>query len=78
MSTLSLRLPDNLMEEVDSYARELHIPRAAYVRKAIEQMNASVAAQRRRDWLMEISRKVRIESMVVNSDFSEVEHDPDF
>ena len=76
MSTISLRLPDSLMEEVDTFARELHIPRAAYVRKALEQMNATVAAQHRRARLMDVSRKVRAESMRVNAEFSGIEHDP--
>jgi metal-responsive CopG/Arc/MetJ family transcriptional regulator len=76
MSTISLRLPDNLMAEVDVFAKELHLPRAAYVRKALEQMNATVAAQHRRARLMEVSRKVREESKLVNAEFSEIEHDP--
>lgn len=76
MSTISLRLPDSLMEEIDAFAKELHIPRAAYVRKALEQMNAIVAAQHRSARLMDVSRKVRMESMRVNAEFSEIEHDP--
>jgi hypothetical protein len=46
------------------------------VRKALEQMNATVAAQHRRARLMEVSRKVRVESRRVNAEFSEIEHDP--
>ena len=38
MTTLSLRLPDDLLHEVDASAEQLHIPRAVYVRKALEQM----------------------------------------
>lgn len=76
MSIISLRLPDDLMEEVDAYAKELQMPRAAYVRKALEQMNAAVAAQARRARLIEASHKVRAESTRVNAEFSEIEHDP--
>ena len=76
MSTLSLRLPDDLLHEVDASAEQLHIPRATYVRKALEQMNASVAAQRRRTRLMEASLKVRTESMRVNAEFSRIEEPP--
>jgi len=54
----------------------MHIPRAAYVRKALEQMNASVAAQRRRTRLMEASLKVRGESMRVNAEFDAIEDAP--
>ena len=76
MTTLSLRLPDDLLREVDTFAEQLHIPRAAYVRKALEQMNAAVAAQHRRARLMEASLKVRAESMRVNAEFDEIEDVP--
>lgn len=76
MTSLSLRLPDDLLHDVDDFARQLHIPRAEYVRKALEQMNMSVAAQRRRTRLMETSLKVRSESMKINSEFSKVEDAP--
>ena len=76
MTSLSLRLPDDLLHEVDAFADELHIPRAAYVRKALERMNASVAAQRRRTRLMEVSLKVRGESMRVNAEFDAIEDVP--
>ena len=73
MTSLSLRLPDELLHDVDDFARQLHIPRAEYVRKALEQMNMTVAAQQRRTRLMETSLKVRTESMRVNAEFSAVE-----
>jgi predicted transcriptional regulator len=76
MTTLSLRMPDELLHEVDAFAEQLHIPRAAYVRKALEQMNAAVAAQQRRTRLMEASLKVRGESMRVNAEFDAVEDCP--
>ncbi len=76
MTTLSLRLPDELLHDVDAFARQMHIPRAEYVRKALEQMNMAVAAQRRRTRLMETSRKVRAESMDVNAEFSRIENAP--
>lgn len=76
MTTLSLRLPDDLLHEVNIIAEEMHIPRAAYVRRALEQMNASVAAQRRRTRLMEASLKVRGESMRVNAEFDAFEDAP--
>jgi hypothetical protein len=65
-----------LLHEVDASAEQLHIPRAAYVRKALEQMNAAVAAQRNRTRLMEASLKVRGESMLVNAEFDRIEDVP--
>ncbi|QEM69615.1 CopG family transcriptional regulator [Geobacter sp. FeAm09] len=76
MTSLSLRIPDNLLHEVDTSAEQLHIPRAAYVRKALEQMNAAVAAERRRARLTEASLKVRAESMRVNAEFDGIEDAP--
>ena len=74
MTTLSLRLSDDLLHDVDDFARKMHIPRAEYVRKALEQMNTAVAAQQRRTRLMEVSLKVRAESMKINAEFSAVEY----
>jgi len=76
MMTISLRMPDDFLHEVDLFAEELHLPRAVYVRKALERMNAAVAEERRRKRLMEVSLKVREESMKVNAEFSEIEDFP--
>ena len=76
MTTLSLRVPDDLLHEVDTAAEQLHIPRAAYVRKALEQMNTVVATQVRRQRLMGASLKVRGESMRVNAEFDAIEDVP--
>ncbi|MEI6215569.1 MAG: hypothetical protein WCP10_15825 [Desulfuromonadales bacterium] len=76
MMTISLRMPDDFLHEVDVFAEELHLPRAAYVRKALERMNAFVAGERRRKRLMEVSLKVRSESMRVNAEFNEIEDCP--
>lgn len=77
MSLISVRLPERLLREVDARADELHLPRAAYVREALERMNAAVAAERRRARLMEVSRRVRRESAKVNAEFAEVDDVPD-
>jgi predicted transcriptional regulator len=77
MTTVSLRLPDDLLHDVDAFARQMHIPRAEYVRKALEQMNMTVAAQRRRTRLMETSLKVRAENVSVNEEFEAIEDAPD-
>ncbi len=76
MTSLSLRLPYDLLHDVDAFARQLHIPRAEYVRKALEQMNKSVSAQQRRARLMEASLRVRTESLKVNAEFSAIEDEP--
>jgi metal-responsive CopG/Arc/MetJ family transcriptional regulator len=77
MTTISLRLPDDLLREVEKRAVDLHVPRAEYVRRALERMNREVLQQSRRTRLMELSLRVREESMNVNAEFSEVEHEPE-
>ena len=76
MATLTLRLPDDLMHEVDVCAEEMYISRVAYVCKALEKMNAATHTQLRRARLMEASLKARSESMRVNTDFDAVEDAP--
>ena len=76
MTTISIRLPDNVLNEVDKIAKDLNVPRTAYLRQAILSMNSKVKEDRRRARVMKLSRRVREESMRINAEFSEVEHDP--
>jgi predicted transcriptional regulator len=78
MTTISIRLPDNVLNEVDKIAKELNVPRTAYLRQAILTMNSKVKEERRRARVMKLSRRVRKESMRINAEFSEVEHDPGY
>jgi predicted transcriptional regulator len=78
MTTISIRLPDNVLNEVDKIAKDLNVPRTAYLRQAILAMNSKVKEDRRRARVMKLSRRVRKESMRINAQFSEVEHDPGF
>ncbi len=77
MITVSIRLPDSLLHEVDEIAKDLNVPRTAYLREAIVSMNSKVKQEKRRARMMKLSRRVRKESMRVNSEFSGVENDPD-
>jgi len=78
MTTISIRLPDNVLDEVDKIAKDLNVPRTAYLRRAILTMNSKVKEERRRARVMKLSRRVRKESMRINAEFSEVEHDPGY
>ena len=59
MTTVSIRLPDELLKEADKHAHEMHIPRAEYIRRAIVSLNAEAIASHRRRRMMEASRRVR-------------------
>ena len=76
MSTVSLRLPDDLLREAENRAKALHIPRAEYIRRAIAVMNDEVFAHKRRERLMAVSKRVRAESMKVNAEFDAIEGSP--
>jgi predicted transcriptional regulator len=78
MSTVSIRLPDDILNEVDRIAKDLNVPRTAYLRQAILSMNSKVKEDRRRARIMKLSRQVRKESMRINAEFSAVEHDPGY
>lgn len=77
MGTISMRIEDELLAEVTSQARALHMTRTEYLRRAIAEMNEKVAHDRRRQRLQEASRKVRQESMRVNLEFADIEDVPD-
>lgn len=76
MTTVSIRLPDDLLKETESRAKVLHIPRAEYIRRAIAAMNHEMLTQKRRERLMKTSRRVSAESMKVNAEFDAIESTP--
>jgi len=77
MSVISLRLPDKLLHELDNRAQALHIQRAEYIRKAIEHMNNDVLNKEREQAIIQASLKVRKDSLRINKEFSDIEHDPE-
>jgi hypothetical protein len=77
MAAVSLKLPDDLLEKSGHYAQALRMPRAAYIRRAIERMNQETRAKLRAKRLAEASRRVRKESMRVNAEFAAIERNPD-
>ena len=78
MTTISIRLPEDVLDEVDKIAKDLNVPRTVYLRQAILTMNRNAKEQKRRMRIMELSRRVRKESMRINAEFSEVEYDPGY
>ncbi len=75
MSMVSVRLPDKLLEQVNAFALELEIPRAEYMRMALEAMNREMLGKRRRERLKALSLRVREESMKVNAEFEGLDDD---
>lgn len=77
MKTISLKLPDDLLESSSRFASALRMSRAAYLRVAIHRMNRKMERQLRAARLTSVSRKVRDESMRVNAEFAGIEREPD-
>lgn len=76
MTTVSLRLPDELLKETEHLAKILHLPRAEYIRRAIAAMNEEVLIQKRREHLIKVSQRIAAGSMQVNAGFDAVEDAP--
>ena len=75
MKTISLNLPQDVLDASSAAADALRLSRAAYIRKAIERMNQETAARLRAKKMAEASRKCRAESMRVNAEFDMIEGD---
>lgn len=77
MRAISLKVAETALVEAERLAASLGISRAAYIRRAIERLNAEVSQELRGKALAEASRKVRSESMRINAEFAAIEVDPD-
>jgi predicted DNA-binding protein len=76
-SIISIRLDDKLFHEMRANANILHLNQTEYVREAIERMNSEVESIKRSQRLKSASLRVRKESMNINKEFGDIEHDPD-
>jgi len=77
MIAISMRLPDDVLRELDRRAAELKVSRTEYIRAAVRAMNRAVDDERRKARIRSASRRVRGESLKVNAEFSRIEHAPD-
>jgi predicted transcriptional regulator len=75
MSALTVRLANEVIDEINIRAKKLHITRSEYIRKSIENMNGKLREQERKSKFMKVSKLVRRESMIINAEFAKVEYD---
>ena len=75
MKAILLKLPVELVEAGDTCADSLGISRAEYIRRAIDRMNHETARAQRARALINASKKVRVESALVNAEFDAIEGD---
>ena len=77
MRTISLNLPEELMEASGRLSAALRLPRAEYIRRAIEEMNRRTDAELRARRMRAAVRKCRAADLAVNAEFAAIEHDLD-
>ncbi|MEI8096096.1 MAG: ribbon-helix-helix protein, CopG family [Spirochaetales bacterium] len=76
MATVSIRMNEHDLEELDQLALAHGLARSDYVRRALEAMKVAHEAENRRFRLQKASLRTRQESLVVNAEFAAVETDP--
>lgn len=77
MALVSIRLNDELFQDMKAKAHVLHLSQTNYIRRAIEHMNDDIERRRRKERLTQASLRVREESMKINTEFSEIDYDPE-
>lgn len=77
MTSVSIRLDDELFQAMKDKAHILHLSQTDYIRRAIEHMNVETERHERKKRLKRASLRVREESMKINAEFGEIEHDPE-
>ena len=77
MSAISLKLPADLLIDVDRCAEALRLPRAEYIRRALDQVNRETQAHFRATRLRDASRRIRTETLRLNAEFAGMERDVD-
>ncbi len=75
-SLVTIRIDAKLLRIMKANAHQLQLSQTGYIRKAIEQMNNRIEEQERQKRLAQASLKVRKNSMMVNAEFSAIEHEP--
>jgi len=77
MTRISLKLPEHLLETTNRCAEALQVTRAEYIRRAVTEKNERAFSLLRQKRLGAASRRVRLASMRINSEFTAVERDID-
>jgi len=75
-SLISIRLNNEILQEMKARANLLHLSQTEYIRQAIERMNREAEGLERSERLKKASLRVRNESMKINAEFSEIDYDP--
>ena len=75
MTTLTIRISDSLVRDIDVIAQEHHAKRAEVIRRALADMVHENLKSRERAKLMRLSQRVREESMRINEEFGPADYE---
>jgi len=75
MTALSLRLPDDLVEQTNRLARQLHQTKTDYIRKALERFNQFNEQQLFEQSLIASVQEVRSQTLITLDDWHDVSGD---
>ena len=75
MKTISLNLPDELLETSGRFSNALQVTRAEYIRRAIEQLNRQIDTEIRAKRMRQAAQKCRAADLRVNAEFAAIERD---
>ena len=70
---LSLKLKDNIFNEVESIIKDTHMPRNAYINEALDFYNKLIKRKKMRLLLQRESKLVQANSMEILSELEELE-----
>jgi len=75
MTALSLRLPDELIEQTNRLAKQLHQTKTDYIRKAVERFNQFNEQQLFEQSLIQSVQEVRSQTLITLDDWHDVSGD---
>jgi len=75
VKTISLNLPEELIEASGRHSTALHITRAEYIRQAIERMNRQIDSELRAGRMRQAAAKCSAHDLNVNAEFAAMEAD---
>ena len=75
MSTLTIRLSDEVINRTNQIAKKLDISRNEYIKKCILNMNENIYEQDLKNRLIKSSKLVQKDNMLVNAEFDEIEYE---
>jgi len=73
--TISLNLPEPLLQASGRFSAALRVTRADYIRRAIEELNRRTDSDLRAGRLRRAAQKCRAADLAVNAEFAAIEHD---